>query len=267
MQVTAPLKRRFAAANTIAQSYSLGLEQTFKFPLNRPADLRAQADENLQAVRTFLAGLPQPPDWSDSKGPVWVGVSADAILDFLRRYRIDADCTPPSVPLICAYIERQVERGELVRWTVAVRGREAEEDRLGEADWGVAGGHLWQISRTRIKDTNSLGVITSPGDEALGLSEAAREEMARRRAEGVTENRAARMSRPAEEGLLLLYPISRRSGHDLGETGNRRGLFEDPDGPDARDLIGLAISFPSSHQPQLAVTAYLEGTVGWRPVE
>ncbi len=268
IQVTAPLKRRFAGSTTIAQSYSLALEQTFKFPLQRLRDLAAQADENLQAVRAFLPTLPGTTDWSSRKGPVWTEVPADAVLAFLRRFRVDAETTPISLPLICTYIERQVERGELVRWTVAVRGREAEDRTLGEAPWGVPGGHIWQISRTRIKDTDSLGVITSPGDEAIGLSAADRERMAQRQAEGVTENRAARMARPPEEGLLLLYPISRQSGHDLADdTGNRRRLFQDPNASDARDLIGLAISFPESRQPQLAVHAYLEGTVGWRPVE
>ena len=35
MQVTSPLKRRFASSTTISQTYSLGIEQTFKFPLTR----------------------------------------------------------------------------------------------------------------------------------------------------------------------------------------------------------------------------------------
>ena len=85
-------------------------------------------------------------------------------------------------------------------------------------------------------------------------------------AEGITENLAARKSRPATEGLLL-YPISRFSGHGSDRTGNRRPLFDDPRDPRARDLIGLAISFPESNHPQLAINAYLEGSVGWRPVE
>src|SRR3569833_3497697 len=56
------------------------------------------------------------------------------------------------------------------------------------------------------------------------------------------------------------------SGHNASEGGNRRRLFENPEGPQARDLVGLAISFPKSNQPQ-SVQAYLQGTVGWRPIE
>jgi hypothetical protein len=109
------------------------------------------------------------------------------------------------------------------------------------------------VSRSRLGDTNSVGVIVDPEDEAIGLN---------------TEHRgkAARALRPTEEGLLLLYPISRYSGHDIPEGGNRRRLFENPSGPQARDLIGIAISFPRSGQPQ-QVEAFLEGTAGWRPME
>ena len=80
-----------------------------------------------------------------------------------------------------------------------------------------------------------------------------------------SENRIAREIRNAVEGLLLLYPISRHSGYDLSE-GNRHPLYANPVGPLARDLVGLALSFPKSEQPQ-SVEAYLQGTVGWRPIE
>jgi hypothetical protein len=36
--------------------------------------------------------------------------------------------------------------------------------------------------------------------------------------------------------------------------------------PQARDLVGLAISFPRSEQKQV-VEAFIEGTAGWRPIE
>lgn len=61
MQVTSPLKRRFASSTTIAQSYSLALEQTFKFPLHRLDDLAVQAESNRLAVQDFVSRL-NPPD-------------------------------------------------------------------------------------------------------------------------------------------------------------------------------------------------------------
>lgn len=254
MQITSPLKRRFASSTTISQSYALGLEQTFKFPLRRPDDLAVQAEANRNAVRDFASRL-GPPDLNltDAKGPVWTRVPAERILEFLQAYRVDEAVRSFSVPLACAYIERLNEVDELVRWTVAVRGLKELNSKLGKADWGLPTGPVAQVSRSRLGQTDSLGVITDPEDEAIGLATEKR-------------GREARAQRPPAEGLLLLYPISRYSGRDLEAGGNRRAIYDDPSGPQARDLVGLAISFPQSKQPQ-RVEAYMQGTVGWRPVE
>lgn len=273
MQVTAPLKRRFASDTIIAQSYSLTIEQTFKFPLRRLDDLALQAEANRLAVRDLIAVLDEPDRaHTDNQGPVWTSVPVDIVLKFLRNYRVDDEARSVSLPLILAYIERLKDSGELIRWTVAVRGRESLEQRLGYVDSGFPGPPVAQISRSRLGETDSLGVITTPGDEAVGLSpeqkkriqEILQEEQAAGRRKSA--NSVAREMRSPEEGLLLLYPISRWSGYDIKEGGNRRKLYDDPDGPLARDLIGLALSFPKSHQQQ-RVEAYLEGTVRWTAVE
>lgn len=254
MQVTSALKRRFATGTTIAQSYSLALEQTFKYPLNRLDDLAVQAEANRLSVCELVARLREiDPVLSDNRGPVWTNVGADVLLEFLRGYRIDDNVQSVSLPLICAYIERLVVAGELTRWTIAVRGLGNTDPKLGSADWGLPTGLVSQVSRSRLGFADSVGAIRDPEDEAMGLNT-------------IKRGRDARAERSAQEGLLLLYPISRYSGYKITEGQNRRQLFDDPDGPLARDLVGLAISFPRSNQPQI-VEAYLEGTVGWRPVE
>lgn len=273
MQVTSPLKRRFASSTTISQSYSLALEQTFKFPLRRLENLAVQAEANRLAVRDLATRLgASDPQYTDGKGPVWTGVSVDRVLEFLRNFRVDDETRSVSLPLISAYIERLRDVGELTNWTIAVRGRETRDATLGTADWALPGGLVSQISRSRLGETDSVGVITSPGDEMVGLSPELRAQagvlVQAAQAEGKTksENSAAREIRPAMDGVLLLYPISRFSGSDLAEGGARRPLFDNPNGPQARDLVGLAISFPRSNQPQ-TVEAFLQGTVDWRPVE
>jgi hypothetical protein len=272
MQITSPLKRRFASTTTISQSYSLSLEQTFKFPLRRLEDLSFQAEANRLAVREFASRLGAPnTQHTDGKGPVWTGVPADRVLEFLRGYRVDDESRSISLSLMSAYIERLRDAGELTQWTVAVRGRESRDAALGTADWGLPGGPVAQISRSRLGFTDSVGVITGSGDEAVGLTPELRGHAAAliqaAQAEGKTksENSAAREVRPATDGLLMLFPISRNSGSGSNE-GGRRPLFDDPNGPLARDLVGLAISFPRSNQPQ-TVDAFMQGTVGWRPVE
>ena len=274
MQVTSPLKRRFATATTISQSYSLSLEQTFKFPLRRLETLAVQAEENRLAARDFIGGLgPFDPGYTDDAGPVWTRVSVDGVLAFLRAYRTDEESRSVSMPLILAYIERLRDAGELIEWTVAVRGRARRDARMGDADWAeVEGRPVHNIARSRIGETDSVGVITNPDDEIVALSETLKRQAREKVDEAVSDGRslsiggAGRQLRPATNGVLLLYPISRYSGSGSTAGGGRRPLFHDPDGPYARDLIGLAFSFPKSnlHQP---LEAFVEGTVGWRPVE
>lgn len=268
MQVTSRLKRRFASPTIIAQSYSLQLVQTFKFPLQRLTDLAIQAEANLIAVRDLAAKLMEPdPAWTDNKGGVWSGVDVERVLEFLRAYRVDPVATSVSLPLILTYIERMRDVGELTCWTVAVRGRESPDQILGSTDWGMPGGLTPQIARTKVRShPESLGVITEPENEELGLSPSANACFQANLDSGDARNIAARKARPAEEGLLLLYPISRFSGYDKKPSRLREPIFPDPRAPLARDLVGLTISFPQSKQPQ-QVEAYLEGTVAWRPVE
>ena len=277
MQITAPLKRRFASTSTIRQSFSFSLEQTFKFPFRRPTDLLTQSRANLTATRALVTALGnQYGVRRDARGPVWIDVPSNLIQNFLTQYQVDGESRSISIPLIKAYIENCQQAGELTSWTVAVRGRGSLEPRLGITAWGLPEGEVPQISRSRIQETDSLGVITDniAGDEAAGFGEEplreieTRLEAARQSGKSLSRNQAARQIRPAESGLLLLYPISRYSGpRDEGGTpGNRRPLFDRPDGPDACDLIAIALSLPESRRPQ-PVEAYLEGTVGWRPVE
>ncbi len=267
MQVTSTIKRRYASNVTISASYSFSLEQTFRFPLHSPDQLAELCDHNLEVVRGFLARLSGlvAPNW-ESAGPLWNNIPPEEVIGFLETFRVHEEASSISPPLIRAYIEQLSEQGELMRWSVAVQGRKVPSAVLGEVDWGVAGGRILQIARTRIADTNSLGVITQPGDEARGLTGEPVARMQQYLDQGEKENHAARMARPPEEGLLLLYPISRQSGQEQPRAGNRRPLFEDPASDTARDLIGIAMSFPEARNPQ-RVEAYLVGTVGWRPME
>ena len=277
MQVTARLKRRFASTTTIRQDYSFSLEQTFKFPLKRLPDLARQQNANRAAVRKLAASLGGGKSFdADPRGPLWRDVPASTILDFLQDYQVDDEVRSISIPLIRSYIERCVGAGELVRWTVAIRGRIKTDPKLGKTDWHLLGGEVPQISRSRILDTDSLGVITDnvAGDEAAGFSDdqlkqvEEKMEESKRAGKTLSRNQAARQLRQPEEGLLLLYPISRQSNprQEGTSTGNRRALFENPSGPDATDIVGIAFSFPSSRRPQ-QIEAYLEGTVRWKPVE
>ena len=268
MQVTSLLKQRFASTAMIRQSFDLSLEQTFKFPFRRPEALAAQADENQEAVRGLIGSLGSSE--GDDDGAIWNDVPVRAVTDFLRAYRVDEGVRSISIPLILRYIEECVADEELVTWTVAIRGRKVLDGELGTVDWGSSAQTVRQISRTRLKGTDSLGVITGQGDEAVGLAPALLEEAARKVIEAAEQNKtkalntAAREVRPATSGLLLLYPISRYSGYGAAESKTREAIYADPAHHQARDLVGIALSFPRSKKER-QIEAYVGGTVEWRP--
>jgi hypothetical protein len=273
MQVTSATKRRHAKIINITQSYSGQIVQTFKFPFNKPEVLSAQADENYSTVLTFLSDLGKPTEW-DKNGPIWTEIPVNKVLQFLTKFKQDdlAENTSISLPLINSYIEHQTSVGELIKWTIAVRGRDSKDEKLGEAFWEIPQGRIWQISRTRKKYSNtSIGTLTSAKDETIGLSDDAITEKINEFNEknheiGVRE--AARILRKPEEGLILIYPVSKNSGHstETVNTTTRQPLFENPADQNAKDLIGLAISFPFTQKPQ-PVQAYWQGELGWRPVQ
>ena len=267
MLVTSRAKQRFASSITVEQSYSASVEQTVRFPLSQPVSLGPLLENNLAATRMLVGQLSEPKASSAQKA-VWLSVSPDVVLSFLRAYRVDSEVRNLSLPLICNYIERQRELGELTNWTISIRGRESEDTALGRIDLGSPGGPINLLARTRLKsDGDSLGVITTPGDEEEGLStEQMERARLRQQEQDMGVNPAARRERPATDGLLLLYPISHLSGYALQPGASRRRLFDDPSASYAQDIIGLAISFPYSSQAQTITGQYMVGTVGWRPV-
>jgi len=264
MVITSRLKSRFSQVETIAQSYSGKSTETVKFPLSQPRILREQEEANLRILKEFLSGLGAPLE-NDKKGPVWSNVDTSKVLSFIKSYQQLGDPGEFSPSLISAYIEKQSGLGELTTWIVAVRGRGTPDEKLGSANWNLPGGPVPQISRTRIKGTDRLGVISESRDEAAGLSADAlvRMEQAIRNGDKPRIRTCARDQRSKEEGLLLLYPISRYSGYDTPPNGNRTRLYDDPDDPESCDLIGIAFSFPKSDHPQ-PVEKYVRGTVPGR---
>jgi hypothetical protein len=194
-------------------------------------------------------------------------VNADAVIIYLSEYKVDDEVRSISLPLLRNYIERQTERAQLTRWTIAVKGRAVPDPALGHARWSVPGGEINMISRSRLRgDPDSLGVITSPGDETTGFDEEQRERARQRQQdEDIGLNPAARRVRDPAEGLLLIYPISRFSGQEIAAAGPRRAMYDDPRDALARDIVGIAISFPRSDSVQDVRGTYTVGTVGWRP--
>lgn len=269
MQVTSSIKQRATTLINVSVSYSEQLEQTFRFPVKDLPRLGLMCERNRLLASALLKGLGAPVVSATRRYiPVWEDVPASKVVEFLRQYDHDPSACGCMPLLMADWIEEQNQHGGLVNWTVAVRGRDSKNEALGVATWVPAlAGEVYNIGRSRRKGSNSLGVITTDGDEAIGLTEAQREAAKGLVASGTGAlNPAARRSRHPASGLLLLYPISRYSGRDGSALSkDREELYADPEGGDARDLIAFAVSFPTAAKDRPS-QSYIQGTAPWKPV-
>ncbi len=267
MLVTNRLKQRFARTIIVEQSYSIRVVQTLRFPFNNLDAMSILSKNNLKVVKEFVKKLGEA-NWENSV-PVWRSVSPDIVISFLNSYQSYAEAKNISIHLLVAYIQKQLENNELISWTVAVKGRILPDKVLGSIDLGLKNPIL-MISRTRLAgDPESLGVITNPGDEEIGLSD---EQLTQVRkiqnsnGQKIGANPAARMVRRSTEGLLLIYPVSRYSGYEKHSKKSRKPLYDNPEDCRCNDVICFAISFPKSNTEQGIKGEYVVGTVDWRPL-
>lgn len=254
LYVTAANKRRFAGTTTASTTYSCDVAQTFRFPLDQHDVMRYMGDHNLTVTRALVSRGRSEFRPNRSGHATWNAAPPEAVLQFLEDFHLDSRATSIDKAQLLDYIRRRLKDSELTRWVVCVRGREEVVHRLGSADWGLPDGPVAQMSRTRLAHGDSLGVITSPRDETIGLEPDALDRLEKRmlslKAAGKKRavNVEARLHRSPECGLLLLYPISKASGHEKKPNDARRPLYNDPDHRSARDLIGFAVSFPQSRE-------------------
>lgn len=264
MQVTSLLKRRFASEVTVSTDYSGEIEQTVGFPLNDLDELALLSENNLLTIKEFVSNLGEYS--RNDKGPIeWMNVHVEKVMAFLEKFMISEKSHRINLPLIRSYINSQKDKGELIKWTVAICSREKndKDNHLGEVDWGINTA-LKQISRTRTPIEESIGMLTSPSDETIGLTDAELQRFEELKIEGKEKRVAAREARSPKSGLLLIYPISKYSKPK--ENSERLPLYDNPDDPRAKDLIALAISFPKSAQQQ-PIEQYVIGNVPWKPVK
>lgn len=249
MKITQPKKMQDAAEDNF--SYSGELIQTLRVPEAlqngklREAD-RAALQWNLDATRALLGHLGAPDDTTAAK-PTWSNVDPGAVVNFLRSYSISQERKFDRDSLI-DYIQAQTKSGELNRWRVLLScGSSASDDPLWSEDLHVAGrDRVPLISRTRmVQDPTSMGVVTDPPDELVGLSQEAIAAAKETHCEfpGLALSVRHREQRDPEEGLLIVYPISPASVPD-GRGKNRLPLFGSPEG--IPSIIQYAISFPFS---------------------
>ncbi|OCA86024.1 hypothetical protein A8F94_14365 [Bacillus sp. FJAT-27225] len=260
MLVTSPSKMR--AAQSVHVSYQDQVSETTVFPFDDIEFLR----NNLDSTKSFLQSLGKPVDGE----LIWDNIDSQSILDYLGVYNTDPDATTVRTDAISNYITRmnQLDEPELNIWTVAVMGRKTKSDRLGTIDLWIPDQQVNLIQRTLRTNSSSLGAIMSAGDDEIRLPKEQVNEIKQRlkgkerneEEEKVTLGEELRKLRSPQNGVLLIYPISKYSGHDSQtiESDSRTAIFENPE--EGEHIIGLAFIFPPSESSD--AQEYITGSVG-----
>jgi hypothetical protein len=185
---------------------------------------------------------------------LWRDVSTPDIKDFLSKFKTVPKATRVNATNIVRYIEDSLndpKGSELTKWNVGVIGRNMNEE-LGAESFGLDV-KIGRISRSLDKaNTTSIGTLITPltedfnkGDELLDFTDDMRQEALAYKAKGLTSANAARSARDAQQGLLLVYPLSPFEIKTPGDLLKKKSLGEALGVEDT--IVGLAIAFPHSN--------------------
>lgn len=173
-----------------ARSWSGENPQTILFPLYD----RELLERNVELASALLRQ--HPPTQHAHGGAIAHDVSAEDIALFLRRYEGHPNSIAFRGAEIADWILERAEAGELVSWKVFVANPQRERQVL-------LGGRPFGLVRRSKQANESIGILIDPRHEGVDLH-------------GGPENyrttssfnaRAMREDRPAQHGLLLLYPL------------------------------------------------------------
>lgn len=255
LAVTAAAKMQHA--RTADASYSGRRLQTILFN-HRDA---AWLSRNLNAGQALIQAASNATIRTARAGITIIGpVDSQLVLEFLAHYRFHENSRDLNSGLISDYIRRRRSDGELTHFKVAVMGRAATSDYLGEADLSLAA-PVGCINRARLKAVGGatyadIKALMSQSDRVIDLNIDPAEltrvttlgELARIR------NLPATGGRGDDTGLLLLYPVSKDSRPVRGSAKTREPLEA------VEHVLGVGLVFPES-QSRTATVDYVTANV------
>lgn len=209
-----------------------------------------------QAAATDLLKAVEAQGKRQGRETIWNGIPPDSILTFLRGYTEHNASKRVKTALLADYIEAEVRSDRLTSWTVLLASGAGREEEVGphriqlvERSWHetTTGG------KEELKAQNHYRIrrLLSPADEHVDLSEDEKKEALKatikdwerdptdrsdpsrkRKRPELPSGIRIREARPAERGLLLIYPLD--------------GSEDEKVEADAEDIpvIGFGISFP-----------------------
>ncbi|WP_038912971.1 Z1 domain-containing protein [Dickeya zeae] len=269
LMVTSQIKMR--SAKTLLLSYSGQLMQTISFS-------KGDLGKNVEAVRRFVELIGSPTESGELKrsfgdtettstwhGHLWCDKPAQNVIDLLSEYRTSNTAHRVNSAVLSEFIQKMTALGELTDWDIALIG-----NRTGNNVSLAPGIEVNKVSRKAEfveGDRFSIGVLTDPKDEAIGLDTdqwnaalKATVEMWKAKKEKKSAEPPTTPSGPAirkirglgaegvppqpEKGLLIIYVVDPKIGDNIQS-----------------DVIAFGISFPGS-KADIKVE-YKVNNVGW----
>lgn len=193
-----------------ARSWSGDNPQTILFPMQD----RELLERNVDLASALLRQ--HPPTQDAHGGSIAHDVPADDIALFLRRYEGHPNSIAFQGAEIADWILERAEVGELTNWTVFVANPQRDRQVL-------LGGRPFGLVRRSLQANESIGILIDPRHEGVDLHGGP----ANYRAASGFNAPAMREDRPAQQGLLLLYPLD-----------------PEPLRAPTQTVLGLALSLP-----------------------
>ncbi|HAN92106.1 MAG: Z1 domain-containing protein [Gemmatimonadetes bacterium] len=248
LMVTSALKMR--TGEELELSFAGDILETVAYHKDRPALI-----DNERALAGLVSSLGNPllnprrsrpeggAQWDGTR--LWEGVGPTAVLAFLKQYRSHEANRKVRTELIGSYIQKQVARGELTEWSVALISKAGSPEpyaglSLVPIERGLRVGRLDDMS-----DRYQIRRLVSPRDEAIDTEvmewaaalRFTRDEWQADPGRGQGEEppdepsgKHIRAMRPLKRGLMILYPLRL---HDASTALSSI-------------VLGLAVSFPES---------------------
>jgi hypothetical protein len=232
-------------------SYSAELKQTHRFKINGGV-----FRNNHKVLENLLSLLGKPITTPTNRqvgknNYIWM-TDSSAIKQFLTDFRIGSEVIDTTK--MVDYIDKQLPKGSLNDWTVALINSSSANPK-----WTFTiDGELVEIGLTRrknsAKDWQQTYVITkaqiiSPQDELIDLTEdqitkallETQQDWIKKEKKGVPSYPSTfriKYNRPAEKGLLLIYPLDPKVEYNGSQAKDTQILTNIP-------VVGFAISFPN----------------------
>lgn len=193
-----------------ARSWSGENPQTILFPM-RDRELLAR---NIDLASALLRQ--HPPTQDAHGGAIAYDVPAEDVALFLSRYEGHPNSIAFQGADIADWIMERVQNGELTNWALFVANPQRERQVL-------LGGRPFGLVQRSLQANESIGILIDPRHEGVDLHGGPDNY---RTASGFNA-RAMRADRPAQQGLLLLYPLDPEPLHAPTQA-----------------VLGLALSLP-----------------------